>query len=66
MLFENAIVKEQLQAFYGAQTEMVLAFWADIEVVFNGFTPNDLATAIAFLPEAFSENCFFLVVPRVE
>jgi hypothetical protein len=64
VLFVFASIEELLQAFCRANSDVMPAFRANMQVVLNSFAPDDLPARLAFLPQSFSPDVLFPVRRR--
>ena len=56
-----AVVKELLQPFCRADTEVMATFGTNLQIVFDGFAPDDLPAGFTLLPQALSFDVFLKV-----
>ena len=59
--FFKAVVEQHAQARAGVDPEMKLALGAALEVLVQGFLPDDLAAAFALQPQALGADVAFLI-----
>jgi hypothetical protein len=64
VLFVLAFVEKLMQAIRRTDSKMMTAFRADLQVIFYGFAPNDLAAGITFLPKSFRPDALLFIVGR--
>jgi hypothetical protein len=64
VLFIDAVIEEHFQAFFGGELEVVAALDADLLGFVEFLLPDNLAAAVALLPQTFGLNATFFIRGR--